>query len=140
MCPVARSRPALDTGLTRICVVAAAIVRDGRVLAARRVRPVTGWEFPGGKVEPGESPQQAIERECLEELGLPVRAQRRIGTARDDRIELELWHVSSPHDAVVALRDHDEVRWLEPDGLATVDWLPADRALLNVVVALLAGT
>ena len=110
------------------------------MLAARRGRPVVGWEFPGGKVEPGESQQQAIERECLEELGLRVHAQRRIGTACDESIELTLWHVSSPQDGVPLLHDHDEVRWLEPDELETVDWLPVDRALLDVVGSLLTGS
>ena len=74
----------MGDGLTRVRVVGAALVRDGRVLAARRIRPAGGWEFPGGKVEPGETPAAGIERECREELGVVVRvarSSRRCGTS-----------------------------------------------------------
>ncbi|MFM7212080.1 MAG: NUDIX domain-containing protein, partial [Actinomycetota bacterium] len=61
-------------------VVAAAILRDGRYLAARRTRPAWAagrWEFPGGKVEPGETEQQALVREIREELGVEIEVVRR---------------------------------------------------------------
>ena len=75
---LARYRPSV-----RI-VVGAAIVRDGRVLAARRSAPPAtagGWEFPGGKVEPGESAPAALIRECREELGVTVSVGELLGTA-----------------------------------------------------------
>lgn len=118
-------------------VVAAAIVLDGRVLAARRVRPAGGWEFPGGKVEPDESPAAAIERECREELGVSVRALSQLATADDGCIELILWHVLLLAGTPAALQDHDELRWLTSAELADVDWLPIDRELLGAVGALL---
>jgi 8-oxo-dGTP diphosphatase len=117
-------------------VVAAALVHDGRVLAARRVRPA-GWEFPGGKIEPGESPQRALERECREELGIHVRCGELLATAADARIELQLWHVVLVRGEPRALQDHHEVRWVGPDGLDALDWLPIDRELLGAVTGLL---
>ncbi len=105
----------------------------GRVLAARRVRPAGGWEFPGGKVERGESDEAAIERECREELAVEVRAVARLASACDERIELVLWQVALVSGDPVALHDHDELRWLSADELDSVEWLPVDRALLDAV-------
>ncbi len=66
----------LNDGVRRIRVAAAVIISNGKVLLASRPenKPPAGWEFPGGKLEPGESPQQAAERELLEELDFPVLA------------------------------------------------------------------
>jgi 8-oxo-dGTP diphosphatase len=118
-------------------VVAAAIVRDARVLAARRVRPVVGWEFPGGKVEPGETVAAAIERECREELGVGVHAVRQLATTSADTFELLLWQVSLATGEPTALEAHDELRWVGVDELEGLDWLPADRDLLDIVRGLL---
>jgi 8-oxo-dGTP diphosphatase len=117
-------------------VVAAALVRNRRVLAARRVRPV-GWEFPGGKVEDGEAPGAALERECREELGVAVRALAPIATARDSRIVLHLWQVELLDGTPTALLDHDRLCWLTADELDGLDWLPIDRELLPAVARLL---
>jgi 8-oxo-dGTP diphosphatase len=108
-------------------------VHEGRVLAARRVVPAGGWEFPGGKVEAGESPAAAIERECREELGVTVRAVAALATASDDRIDLALWQVLLLAGSPMALQDHDQLRWLTRDELTEVDWLPIDRELVGAV-------
>jgi 8-oxo-dGTP diphosphatase len=121
--------PQLQNSSRRVPVVAAALVVAGRVLAAHRRRPA-GWEFPGGKVEPGESPAAAIERECREELGIGVRAIRLLGSAIDARIELSLWKVALEDGAPVAGADHDELRWLSAAELDSLDWLSIDRKLL----------
>jgi 8-oxo-dGTP diphosphatase len=121
----------------RIRVVAAVLVRTGRVLAARRLHPVGGWEFPGGKVEDGESPSAAIERECHEELGISVRALAHIATATDERIELLVWHVELLAGTPRALQDHDELRWLTAAELNDVGWLPIDRTVLGAVADVL---
>ena len=125
-------------------IVGAAILRDGRVLAARRSAPASmagGWEFPGGKVDPGESDTQALVRECQEELGVTVRLGRRIGPDTllpADRV-LRVWMADiEPRPAAggvqpLPLQDHDELRWLHPGELASVEWLPADWP---IVVAL----
>lgn len=123
-------------------VVAAAIVRDAKVLAARRSRPAAlagGWEFPGGKLENGESEPDAVARECREELGVRIQVGVRLGAARDDRIRLVLYAAALDDGEPVAGDDHDELRWLELSTLADVEWLPIDRELLPVVAAWLTG-
>ena len=118
----------------RTTVVGAAIVRDGCVLAARRTSPAAAagrWEFPGGKVEPGETREDALVREVTEELGC--------------RIEVTGWlpgevPISDAHTLAVALAslvdgepepvEHDLVRWLAAGELGDVDWLEADRPFL----------
>jgi 8-oxo-dGTP diphosphatase len=123
-------------------VVGAAIVRDGRVLAARRSRPATlagGWEFPGGKVEEHESEAAALVRECREELGVAVRVGARLGESVDGAIRLVLHAAELAHGEPRPLEDHDRLRWLAVDELGGVDWLPIDEALLPLVVALLEG-
>lgn len=116
-------------------VVAALLVRDGRVLAARRARPA-GWEFPGGKVDPGESPEAAIARECREELGVMVQVDARLAIGADAQIVLQLWRVELV-DGEPVDRDHEELRWVGAGELDTLAWLPVDRALLGVVRTML---
>jgi len=122
-------------------VVGAALVRDGRVLAARRTTPAAAagrWEFPGGKVEDGESPETALVREVAEELGVTVDVRRWLaGTAP----------IGTAYELVVAVADlvtgepqpveHDQVRWLGPDELDDVDWLDPDRPFLPELRSLL---
>jgi len=117
-----------------LLVVGAAVVRDGRVLAARRTRPAGSagsWEFPGGKVEPGEDPDAAVVREVREELGCEVRVTGRLSGEQ---------HVA-PGYALRVLRaelvsgepvprEHDAVRWLGPEDLDDVRWLAPDVPFL----------
>ena len=120
-------------------VVAAAIIADGRVLAARRIAPAElagGWEFPGGKVEDGETAQAALVRECAEELGIRIRVGERLGTATD-RVELHLYAAEIESGIPLPLQDHDKLRWVRPAELDEVGWLPIDRALLETVRPLL---
>ncbi|HEX3830197.1 MAG TPA: (deoxy)nucleoside triphosphate pyrophosphohydrolase [Sporichthyaceae bacterium] len=112
-------------------VVGAAIVRDGRVLAARRRRPeplAGGWEFPGGKVDAGEAETAAVVRECAEELGVRVACGARLPGEWQISASLVL-RVFLAEIVSGELRlgpDHDEVRWLSGAELFDVDWLPAD--------------
>jgi 8-oxo-dGTP diphosphatase len=122
-------------------VVGAAILSDGRVLAACRSTPAElagGWEFPGGKVEDGESEADALVRECREELGVEVAVGRLIGTESiSDGVVLRVYLAEHLLGYPEARLDHDEVRWLAADDLNSVEWLPADRPMLVAVAAAL---
>jgi 8-oxo-dGTP diphosphatase len=124
-------------------VVGAAILRDGRVLAARRTSPPEAagrWELPGGKVEPGETPDAAVVREVAEELGcriavsgwLPERVP--IGDRHVLTVALALLQDGDP-----VPHEHDELRWLGAGELDSVDWLEPDRPFLVGLRAHLGG-
>ncbi|MFJ1706534.1 NUDIX domain-containing protein [Kitasatospora sp. NPDC088346] len=127
---------------TRI-VVGGALIHRGRVLAARRSAPpaVAGfWEFPGGKAEPGETEEQALERELLEELGVRARALRQLPGSWPVRpgLELRIWAAELLSGEPQPLEDHSELRWLGPAELDDVEWLEHDREVLPYVAQLLA--
>jgi 8-oxo-dGTP diphosphatase len=120
-----------------ISVVGAAIIRDGRLLAAQRAEPAAlagGWEFPGGKVDPGESDQEALIRECAEELGVRVELKDRIGGEWPLGPEslMRVWTAELVEGEPRAL-EHLALRWLSVEELYDVEWLPGD---LPVVAAL----
>ncbi|WP_371498882.1 NUDIX domain-containing protein [Kitasatospora sp. NBC_00374] len=123
-------------------VVGGALIHRGRVLAARRSAPpaVAGfWEFPGGKAEPGESQEQALERELLEELGVRARALRQLPGSWPVRagLELRIWAAELVSGEPQPLEDHSELRWLGPAELDDVEWLEHDREVLPYVAELL---
>ncbi len=125
-------------------VVGAAVVRAGRVLAARRCRPAWlagGWEFPGGKVEEGETPRAALARECREELGVEVAVGAWLARA-DVRpgLVLEVYLAELRSGEPRPLVDHDALRWLAPAELDEVGWLGPDRPAVEAVRRLLAVT
>ncbi len=116
---------------TRV-VVGAALLHEGRLLAARRSAPpeLAGrWELPGGKVEPGETPDQALVRELREELGVEAVAQERLPGAWPLRpgLELHVWTARLASGTPRPLQDHDALRWLAPGEAGAVDWLDQDR-------------
>jgi 8-oxo-dGTP diphosphatase len=121
-----------------LVVVAAAIVRAGRVLGACRSAPpeLSGWwEFPGGKVEPGESDGLALIRECREELGVDIAVGALLGAVplAGRAGELRLYQAELLAGQPHPLQDHGELRWLGAGELDSVPWLPADRPLLAAV-------
>lgn len=132
-------------------VVAAAVLLDGAVLIAERAAPpeLAGrWEFPGGKVEPGESEPAALIRELAEELNLTIDVGSRVGPAvplgvgTDGRTrELKLFAAWPRDDASYIVRPevHRRARWAGADELDDVPFTPADRVLLGPVRALLAA-
>ena len=140
----AAARRALD--VTQ--VVGAALVEGRQVLVAQRGSgSLAGlWEFPGGKVERGESHLSALVRECTEELGVEVAPQAFLGEVPLDGVvaggapgasTLRVWWGRIVAGELVA-HEHSELRWLPAGELADLDWIPADRPLLPAVRALLA--
>jgi 8-oxo-dGTP diphosphatase len=129
---------------SRKVIVAAAIITERRVLACERSQPpeVAGrWEFPGGKVEPGESDQQALARECAEELGVRVEVGERVGPdvpLAHGRAVLRVFAVRLLGGDVPRALEHTAMRWLSADELDSVHWLPADKPIVAELPALLA--
>ncbi len=114
-------------------VVGAAIVSAGRLLAAQRVSPPTLaglWEFPGGKVEPGESPEQALVRECEEELGVRIGVGALLGEVAVPVGILQVYRACL-RDGTPAAREHGALRWLGADELFDVPWIPVDLELVG---------
>ena len=127
-------------------MVGAALLRDGCVLASRRTEPprLAGlWEFPGGKVEPGEGEEEALARECREELAVEVAVGVRLGSdvhlsgARGEWV-LKVW-TARITSGEVRLVDHSDARWLSASELDTVPWIEADAPLVETLRALLTG-
>lgn len=125
-----------------INVVAAVIMKESKVFATQRGYGEfkDGWEFPGGKVEAGESPEEAFRREIREELEVEVNVGDLIDTIEYD---YPAFHLSmkcyactiaggSPH-----LLEHEAARWLSADQLDSVAWLPADITLIPKIAGLL---
>ncbi|MGH6655612.1 MAG: (deoxy)nucleoside triphosphate pyrophosphohydrolase [Actinocrinis sp.] len=123
-------------------VVAAVIERDGLILAARRTGPpqFAGlWEFPGGKVEPGESDADALARECREELGVAATVGERIGpeyvTPSGTMVVRTYFAVLDEGAEPGALDSHDALRWVRPSEPETraLPWLPGDVLILDAL-------
>ncbi len=112
-------------------VVAAIIHKNGRILAAQRGYGdyKDGWEFPGGKVQPGESAEAAIVREIREELRVTIKPEKLVTTVEYDYPTFHLTmhcFISSIVEGEIELVEHEAMRWLTPNALDEVDWLPAD--------------
>jgi 8-oxo-dGTP diphosphatase len=125
-----------------VVVVGAAILDGARLLAARRLEPLElagGWELPGGKVEPGETDEDALVRECREELGVGVRLLARVGGdwPMGTTATLRVWTAQVIDGVPRALDDHSEVRWLEPGHWYDVAWLGADLPVVDALVQML---
>lgn len=123
--------------------VVAAVLRDGqgRVLVNQRPagKPWAGyWEFPGGKIEAGESPRAALERELQEELGLQVQAadpwMQLVHDYPERRVELDVWQVHRFCGRPEA-REHQALAWVRPAELSAWKLLPADPPIVQALCA-----
>lgn len=119
-------------------VVAAVIVHDGKVFAAQRGYgdQKDGWEFPGGKMETGETPEAALVREIREELAVTVTPIRHLTTVEYDYPKFHLTmhcFLSSLTEGEPQLLEHEAAKWLTKDELDTVAWLPADVAAVEAL-------
>jgi 8-oxo-dGTP diphosphatase len=127
-------------------VVGAALVDDlelpTRLLAARRTEPSAlagGWEFPGGKVDPGEGRVEALRRELREELGVEVALGELLAGPLDggwplgDDFVIRIWWARVTDGEPQPLEDHDQLRWLRSDELYAVPWLRADLPIVRAV-------
>jgi mutator protein MutT len=122
-------------------VLAAVLEENGRWLIAKRKkgdRFAGLWEFPGGKLEPGETPQECLARELFEELGIGVRVGRYLGSVRYSSpgfaIELMVYRVSH-RDGSICLQDHEEARWVSRSEIGLYDLTEPDKLLLQKLLA-----
>lgn len=122
-------------------VVAAIIEKDGKVLATQRGYGDTagGWEFPGGKIEPDESPEDAVVREIREELEALIEVERYITTVDYDYEKFHLtMHCYLAHLAKgesIQLTEHSAARWVDSTTEGEVAWLPADVLVVEALKA-----
>ena len=123
--------------MKQINVVAAVIVRNGKIFATQRGYGEwkDWWEFPGGKIEPGESPEEALQREIREELAIDIAIGRLLTTVDYDYPDFHLtMHCYLCHlkdDIQPYLLEHEAARWLGKDNLEEVKWLPADVEVIK---------
>ncbi len=128
------------SGASGIAVSAGIAVRDGRVLVCRRrfdqLHPGR-WEFPGGKVEPGETPQQCLEREIVEELGIAVDVGDLLAQHRhcyEGGPTVDLWFFAiDAWRGEIENRVFEEIRWVDLDELDGLDLLEADRPIVALL-------
>ena len=121
--------------MDRIDVVAAVIKKDGRIFATQRGYGAQkdGWEFPGGKVEKGEDPRDALVREIREELEVEILPLEEICTVEYDYPNISIRLICFWAELVEGspvLLEHEAAKWLEPDEIESLEWLPADRKIL----------
>lgn len=125
----------------KINVVGAVIVRDGLVLCAQRgmhKNQPGKWEFPGGKVEAGEYPEVALQREILEELGCEISVGNEIVSVEHDydtfSIQLTTYYCAIAHGEPQA-GEHEQILWLPLTELGSLDWAEADIPTVNQIIA-----
>ena len=122
--------------MTKTIRVVAAVIRKGdRIFATQRGYGEfkDGWEFPGGKIEPHETPQEALVREIKEELDTVIQVNDLIETVEYDYPNFHLsmkCYICSIVEGELILLEHESAKWLHKDDIDSVDWLPADLSLI----------
>ena len=119
-------------------VVASIIIHNNRIFATQRGYGdfKDGWEFPGGKIEPGETPQQALVREIKEELDTEIEVGDYLETGEYDypnfHLSMDCFFCTIKMGDLV-LREHEAAKWLTVETLYDVDWLPADKVIIEQI-------
>ena len=119
-------------------VVAAIIIHNNHIFATQRGYGdfKDSWEFPGGKIEPGETPQQALIREIKEELDTEIEVRDYLETVEYDypnfHLSMDCFFCTIKMGDLV-LREHEAAKWLTVETLDDVDWLPADKVLIEQI-------
>lgn len=132
--------PAMSQPNPHYTVACAVIRKEGRILAAQRSAAMSlplKWEFPGGKIESGETPEGCLHRELQEELGITVRVVQGIEpvTHQYPTFGVTLYPFWCDHlQGEVILHEHSAIRWLEPEELPTLDWAAADWPIIAQLV------
>ena len=117
-------------------VVAAIIIHENKIFATQRGYGEfkDGWEFPGGKIEPGETPQEALAREIKEELDIEIKVKDFLETVEYDyptfHLSMDCFFCTIKSGELV-LKEHEAAKWLTVETLDSVDWLPADQGLIE---------
>ena len=132
----------IESPMKTIQVVAAIIIKDHQVFATQRgYGEWKGWwEFPGGKIEPGECPQEALKREIREELDADISVGELLDTVEWDYPTFHLTmhcYICTLESESIHLNEHESSAWLTKDSLNSVKWLPADVVLLDKISRLL---
>lgn len=121
-----------------IRVVAAIIIENGKVFATQRGYGEfkDGWEFPGGKIEPDETPEAAVVREIREELDIEVEVLELLDTVEYDYPKFHLsmdCFICKIKSGNLVLKEHEAAKWLTKETLDSVEWLPADQGLIGEI-------
>ena len=132
----------MDQKKRELFVVAGAIIKDGKVFAAQRGKSgktAFKWEFPGGKINPGETPEQALARELFEELSIKVQVHELIYSVVDEYDDLIL-HIATYRCTLISgtptLSEHLAMQWSTKDELDKLTFSPADDPVLEKIINL----
>lgn len=124
-------------------VVAAIIKKDNEVLATQRGYGdfKGGWEFPGGKIEPGEEPKEALKREIKEELDAKIIVNEVLCTIEHDYSDFHLvmhcYLCELEENTEIILKEHEAAQWVNNNNIHMIDWLPADIKILDKIVEIM---
>ena len=126
----------MQTTRKHIKVAAAIIMDNGKIFATQRAHGEfkDGWEFPGGKIEQGETPKQAAKREVMEELDTEIEVGELFDTVEYDYPSFHLTmycFLCTVKSGDLVLKEHQAAKWLTKESLDSVDWLPADIDLIE---------
>ena len=123
-------------------VVAAIIIEDGKLFTTQRGygKFKDGWEFPGGKIEPNETKEAALERELWEELAIKTKAEKLVKTIDYDYPDFHITmhcFLTKIVEGTPKLLEHENAKWVTKNEIDSVDWLPADLEVIDDVKNLL---